>query len=72
MKLTSTRAERVTKQFDARAIPSAGLMARSFNELFGEHTFFLSDDGLSIVEAGHLANEVLRPGTLHAVHLFTK
>jgi len=29
-------------------------------------------DRLSIVEAGHLANEVLRPGTLHAVHLFTK
>ncbi len=50
MKLTSTRVADAAKQIDARAIPDTGPTARSFIELFGDHTFFLDDDGLSIVE----------------------
>ena len=44
MKLTSAQIERTLSQFEAQAIPE------SHPELFGDHTFFVDSDGLSIVE----------------------
>jgi hypothetical protein len=51
MKLTSTRIDRAAAQLDAWPVPDTDPTADSLNEMFGEHTFFLDDDGLSIVEA---------------------
>jgi hypothetical protein len=50
MKLTSAQVERTLSQFEAEAIPDNHPMVPRLNELFGDHTFFLDSNGLSIVE----------------------
>lgn len=50
MKLTSAQVERTLSQFDAEAVPDDHPAVPQLNRLFGEHTFFLSGDGLNIVE----------------------
>ncbi len=51
MKLTPKRIARAARQFDAWPLPDDHLVTRFLNELFGDHTFFLDDEGLSIVES---------------------
>jgi hypothetical protein len=50
MKLTSAQVERTLSQFEAQALPDSHPVVRQLNELFGDHTFFLDSNGLSIVE----------------------
>ena len=50
MKLTSAQVERTLSQFEAQAVPVSHPMLRQLNDLFGDHTFFLDNNGLSIVE----------------------
>lgn len=50
MKLNSELVERTLNQFDAQAIPENHPVVPQLNSLFGEHTFFLNAQGLSIVE----------------------
>ena len=50
MKLTSAQVERTLSQFEANPVPSSHPMVPELNEVFGDHTFFLNSDGLSIVE----------------------
>ena len=50
MKLTSAQIERTLSQFEAQAIPENDPVLTRLNELFGDHTFFVDSDGLSIVE----------------------
>ncbi len=50
MKLSSTLVEQTLNQIDAHAIPDGHPAMPKLNEMFGEHTFFLDDNGLSIVE----------------------
>lgn len=50
MKLTPTLVERTLRQFQAQAIPEEHPAVPELNRLFGEHTFFLDDGGLHIVE----------------------
>jgi hypothetical protein len=50
MKLTSAQIERTLSQFEAQAIPESHPVLTRLNELFGDHTFFVDSDGLSIVE----------------------
>ena len=50
MKLTSAQIERTLSQFEAEAIPDSHPALPRLNELFGDHTFFLSSHGLNIVE----------------------
>ena len=50
MKLTSAQIERTLSQFEAQAIPESHPVLTPLNELFGDHTFFIDSDGLSIVE----------------------
>ena len=50
MKLTSELVERTLNQFDAQAIPENHPVVSQLNSLFGDHTFFLNAQGLSIVE----------------------
>jgi hypothetical protein len=51
MKLTSAQIERTLSQFEAQAIPESHPVLTRLNELFGDHTFFVDSDGLSIVTA---------------------
>ena len=50
MKLTSVQVERTLSQFDAEAVPDDHPVVPRLNRLFGEHTFFLSGNGLNIIE----------------------
>jgi hypothetical protein len=50
MKLNPAQVERTLGQFDARAIPDDHPVIPQLNDLFGEHTFFLDQHGLNIVE----------------------
>jgi hypothetical protein len=50
MKLSSPLVERTLNQIDAHAIPDGHPAIPKLNEMFGEHTFFLDDNGLNIVE----------------------
>ena len=50
MKLTSAQIERTLTQFEAKALPDNHPVVPQLNELFGDHTFFLDNNGLNIVE----------------------
>jgi hypothetical protein len=50
MKLSSPLVARTLSQFEAQAIPETHPAVPQLNSAFGDHTFFLDDNGLSIVE----------------------
>jgi hypothetical protein len=50
MKFTSTQISRTLREFEARVIPENHPIIPQLNGLFGEHTFFLDPNGLSILE----------------------
>jgi hypothetical protein len=50
MKLNSAQVQRTLGQFKARVIPDEHPAIAQLNDLFGEHTFFLDQRGLNIVE----------------------
>ena len=50
MRLNSAQIERTLRQFEAQAIPDDDPIASRLSGLFGDHTFFLNDEGLSVVE----------------------
>jgi hypothetical protein len=50
MKLNSAQVQRTLDQFEARVIPDENPLIAKLNDLFGDHTFFLDQHGLNIVE----------------------
>jgi len=50
MRLTSTQLEQTLGQLEAEAIPDDHPIIPHLNGLFGDHTFFLDNNGLNIVE----------------------
>ncbi|HEY3911638.1 MAG TPA: hypothetical protein VGM07_17380 [Stellaceae bacterium] len=50
MKLTSAMVRQTLDQFEAQPIPDNNPVVPELNKLFGDHTFFLDDNGLNIVE----------------------
>lgn len=66
MKLASDMVERTLDQFDAEALPDTHPVVPKLAEVFGDHTFFLDDDGLHIIEpvepavAGDLVGTVVK------------
>jgi hypothetical protein len=50
MQLTSAQVQRTLTQFEAEAIPDNHPVVPQLTRLFGDHTFFLDREGLSIVE----------------------
>jgi hypothetical protein len=50
MKLTAEQIDGVTSEFEAEAVPQDNRMIADLNNMFGEHTFFLDNNGLHIVE----------------------
>jgi hypothetical protein len=50
MKLASPMVERTLEQFEAEVIPDGHPATAQLTQLFGEHTFFLDNNGLNIVE----------------------
>ena len=50
MKLTPTLVEQTVAQFQAVALPDTHAAHQKLEEIFGDHTFLLNDNGLHIVE----------------------
>jgi hypothetical protein len=75
MKLNFAQVEQTLTQFDARVIPDDHPLAGKLNELFGEHTFFLDENGLNVVEpnesthAGALTGTVVNLASWSDAHL---
>ena len=62
MKLSPTQVQRVQVEMDAEAIPEQHVVTPDLQRAFGDHTFFLDNEGLTIVEASpedsHIGNVV--------------
>jgi len=69
MKLTSVQVQRTLSQFDARAIPDNHPVISQLSELFGDHTFFLDETGLSIVEPAAEETSQATPQLVRVVKL---
>ncbi|QEL25874.1 hypothetical protein FQV39_27170 [Bosea sp. F3-2] len=50
MKLAEANIQQTLNQLNARAVPEEHPVAAKFCDAFGEHTFFLDAEGLSIIE----------------------
>lgn len=50
MKLTTTQIERTLNQLNAEAIPDGHPVIPQLQRLFGDHTYFIDNSGLNIVE----------------------
>ena len=50
MKLANTMVARALDQLDAKVIPDAHPASQELTRRFGDHTFFLDQNGLNIVE----------------------
>lgn len=50
MKLTSTHVSQAPNQIRAEAVPESFPAVEQFIRVFGDHTFFIDEEGLSIVE----------------------
>jgi hypothetical protein len=50
MKMNSVQIEQTLQQFRAEAVPAGHPVISQLERLFGEHTYFLDDKGLNIVE----------------------
>lgn len=69
MKLTPTQIKQTTNQFQAQPVPDESRLAPELNRVFGDHTFFLGNSGLHIVdaleptEAGSQAGRIVKLAT---------
>jgi hypothetical protein len=50
MKLTPTQVTQTLRQIEADVVPDDHPMVPQLNGLFGQHTYFLDSDGLTIIE----------------------
>ena len=50
MKLNPAQVKRALSQFDAEALPDNHPSVPQLKSLFGDHTFFLDDTGLNVLE----------------------
>jgi len=50
MKMNSAQIEQTLQQFPAEAVPVGHPVMSQLERLFGDHTYFLDDKGLNIVE----------------------
>jgi hypothetical protein len=51
MRLTPAQIKQATSQFEAQHVPEESRLAPELNRVFGDHTFFLGNSGLHIVDA---------------------
>ena len=54
MKLSTASIAKTLTQFEAQAIPDNHPVVAQLSTLFGEHTFFLNNEGLNIVEPAEM------------------
>lgn len=57
MKLSAAQIKHAAPQIDAQAIPDNHPAVQELKGIFGDHTFFLGQDGLNVVETGDQAGD---------------
>jgi hypothetical protein len=62
MKLTSIHLDRALSQLPVQAIPDTHPMIPRFSSQFGDHTFFIDESGLCILEPGESGENGLKTG----------
>jgi hypothetical protein len=62
MKLSSLQVERTLDQFQAQALPENHPSVPELNRVFGDHTFFLDESGLHIIEPATSEEEGIDAG----------
>jgi hypothetical protein len=60
MKLTSAQVKETLSQLPCEVIPDSHPVVPQLNSLFGEHTFFIDDQGLNIVEPAEAGETAVR------------
>jgi hypothetical protein len=60
MRLANAMVARTLDQYDARALPESDPVVPELSKRFGDHTFFLDGNGLSIIEPAE-TDEPVRP-----------
>jgi len=50
MKLNSAQVQQTLKQMNAQVVPDSHPALTQLTDVFGEHTFFLDDSGLKVLE----------------------
>ena len=61
MKLNATQVRRTLSQFDAEVLPDNHPAVPQLNSLFGDHTFFIDQDGLNLASWSDATLTSLRP-----------
>jgi hypothetical protein len=64
MKLNSAQVEQTLAQFEAHVIPEDHPVVPTLNEMFGDHTFFLNDTGLNVIELDESSGGNMSAGTV--------
>jgi len=64
MKLNTRQIEQASRQFEGQAIPDDHPLVPTLSKLFGDHTFFLDGNGLSVVEPTDIEDVNTRSGTV--------
>src|SRR5262249_15442066 len=57
MKLNANQVEQVLTQIDVRVLPTGHPADVELNELFGDHTFFLDNSGVNILEVAETSDQ---------------
>jgi hypothetical protein len=64
MKLNSAQVERALTQYAAQALPDNHPVVPQLNSLFGDHTFFLDDSGLNVLEPAETSEAETQTGRI--------
>jgi len=64
MKLNSAQVEQTLAQFRADVIPDDHPVVPTLNELFGNHTFFVNDNGLNVIQPKESTQAGVSAGTV--------
>jgi hypothetical protein len=64
MKLNSEQVERALSQFDAHPLPDDHPAVGQLNRLFGDHTYFLDNNGLNVLEPSESGETGTQTGTI--------
>lgn len=67
MKLSSAQIEQALDQFEADVVPENNPVIRQLTRLFGDHTYFLDQTGLNIVEPAGYEQQNGRNGPMGVV-----
>lgn len=64
MKLNSDQVTRTLSQFDAQVLPDTHPAVPQLNSMFGDHTFFLNNTGLNVLEPADTSDREAEAGQI--------